>query len=446
MRVVELGTFLLPARLSLGRMLGGDRDVVVEALRAEFREFRTPPPMQTSGLLLDFHRSLGARQMESMIFEGAIDHESLGLLRFYISSLSVAFVVAELNVPDDLSVDLDTGEDTGYFKAAESALTDAIGPLVARWGERARRALRPDWTEDRPPSAMTPGRLLWWHRIAINPGDAAAFASPRLFGVDVTLGDAVRCSVGNGFTNYHGEAGPLVEHVVEGLMVATQEWLIVDEAQRLIADHLVQLSQARPRDLISVDRQYAELLVLTREMTLRKLVLSEEQRYLANTRVAVKEAASRCWRLGNEVAELEGRMSALRDLFALHRDRIINDRDERRNRLIFVFTVITVIQSVLIWYDFLTEPEIAVSGQPRPAIAFLVLGATTLVLLGVAGQQVRDMLRTRRVRSLAGDPQASTSLVVPPSPRPASDAPDSPAAPDSATAPDSAAAPDSTAG
>jgi len=105
---------------------------------------------------------------------------------------------------------------------------------------------------------------------------------------------------------------------------------------------------------------------------------------------------------------------------------------------------------------------------PRMALATLAMGGTLwlvqerlspwltsnallerlggLVLLGVAGQQVRDMLRTRRVRSLAGDPQASTSLVVPPSPRPASDAPDSPAAPDSATAPDSAAAPDSTAG
>jgi hypothetical protein len=179
-------------------------------------------------------------------------------------------------------------------------------------------------------------------------------------------------------------------------MVATQEWLIVDEAQRLLSEHLVRLSQTNPGDLISVDGQYAELLVLTREVTLRKLVLSEEQRYLANTRTKIKEAATESWRMDDQTRELDGRVAALRDLFALHRDRITNNRDERRNRLIFVFTAITLIQSALFWYDFLTEPSIDVAGAPRPTIALVVLSLTGIALAGTLWQHLRHEGRLRR--------------------------------------------------
>jgi hypothetical protein len=398
MRVVQLGTFLLPSRLSLTRMLGGERDAVLAALQAELSEFSTPPPLHSDGLLIDFHRSLGARQMETMLFEGAIQHPELGLLRLYLSSLSVGFVVAEIDLPDGTPVDLDAGVGVDAFKALESNLTTAIGPLVASWAQRAERAFRPEWRQPRPSSTMQASALLWWHRIAVDPPAGSEFAAPRRYGVKVALGDDVDCAVGSGFTNIHGAAGPLVDHVVEGLMVATQEWLIVDEAQRLLSEHLVRLSQTKSGDLISVDGQYAELLVLTQEVTLRKLILSEEQRYLDNTRVRIKEAATESWRLDDQTRELDGRIAALRDLFALHRERITNDRDERRNRLIFIFTAITLVQSVLIWYDFLTEPNIQVAGAPRPTIAYVVLGLTSVALVGALWQQLRQGSRARRAQ------------------------------------------------
>jgi hypothetical protein len=334
--------------------------------------------------------------METMLFEGAIEHPDLGVLRLYLSSLSVGFIAAELDIPDGMPVDLDTGQGREGFKAIESRLTSAVTPVVEGWAGRAARAIRPEWTQPRPSSAMRASSLLWWHRISVDPPPASEFSAPRHYGVNVVLGDEVRCAVGNGFTNIYGPAGPLVDHVAEGLMVATQEWLIVDEAQRLLAEHLVRLSQTNPGDLISVDGQYAELLVLTQEVTLRKLVLSEEQRYLANTRTKIKEAATESWRLDDETRELDGRVTALRDLFALHRERITNNRDERRNRLIFVFTAITLIQSALFWYDFLTEPNIDVAGAPRPTIAIIVLSLTAIALAATLGQHLRHEGRLRR--------------------------------------------------
>ncbi|HEX5995120.1 MAG TPA: hypothetical protein VFY84_08285, partial [Jiangellales bacterium] len=358
-------------------------------------EFASAPPLRSEGLLLDFHRSQGARQMETMLFEGAVEHAEVGLLRLYLSSLSVGFVAAELDIPDGPPVDLDTGQGVDEFKAYESRLTAIVGPLVAGWAARASRSVRPEWTQPRPSSALPASSLLWWHRIAVDPPADSEFSAPRLYGVSVAIGDGVNCAVGNGFTNIYGSPGPLVDHVAEGIMVATQEWLIVDEAQRLLSEHLVRLSQTRSGDLVSVDSQYDELLGLTREVTLRKLVLSEEQRYLANTRTKIKDAATESWRLDDQTRELDGRIAALRDLFALHRERITNDRDERRNRLIFVFTAITLIQSVLFWYDFLTEPNIDVAGAPRPAIALVVLGLTGVALVAVLWQQLSPGRRRR---------------------------------------------------
>jgi hypothetical protein len=393
MRVVEVGAFLLPRRLTLTGLLAGGRELVRDALHAEFSEFAAPEPLASGGLVLDYHRSLGGRQMETMLFEGSIQMPSLGVVQLYVSSLSVGFVVTQLDIPDGESVDLERGGGQTAFKQQEDALTKTMFPVVSEWSARIERTLHPEWTQERPPSAMVAGQLLWWHRVAIDPPPGSEFASPRWFGVEVVLRSDVRCSVGDGFTNVHGDAGPFIEQIVEGIMFATQEWLVIDDAQRFLAEHLKRLSQVRAGDLITVDGQYGEVLLLTEEVTLRKLLISEERRYLANTRARVKDAATECWGMAEQATELEGRIGALRELFLLHRERITNDRDERRNVLVFVLTAVTLIQSVLIWYDFLTEPNNSIAGDPRPAIATGVLVLTLAVVIVVIWNQVRERRR-----------------------------------------------------
>jgi hypothetical protein len=94
-----------------------------------------------------------------------------------------------------------------------------------------------------------------------------------------------------------------------------------------------------------------------------------------------------------EAQELEERTAALRDLFSLHRERIFNNRDDRRNRLIFVFTAVTLIQSVLLWYDFLTSDATTFGGAPRPAIALAVLVATLATVIGAIMMRPRSAKR-----------------------------------------------------
>lgn len=398
MRVVNVGTFLLPVRFALPALMGGGRERMLAAVAAALPECGPGDELEPSEVLLDFHRSRGARQMESMVFQGSVSVAGLGPVRLYISSLSVGFVVVEFELPDDTVVDLEATGPRQSFKGYEAPISAAVQPLIADWSERLAQAVNGGLTEPRPAAALPAGQLLWWHRIAVNPPTGREFPAARWYGVRAELADGMAAVVGNGFSLAYADDAQVVMDVVEGLLVATQEWLIVDEAKRLLAEHLIRLSQSREAGLVSVDAQYLEVLQLTERVTLRNLVLSEEVRYLANARSRVKEAAAVAWQMAVEAAELEQRTAALRDLFGLHRERITNDRDDRRNRLIVVLTVITLIQGILVWYDFLTEDDISVAADPRPSIAFGVVAVTVATLLAGFGR--RRLVRLgRRLRS-----------------------------------------------
>jgi hypothetical protein len=404
MRIVDVGTFLLPVRFSLSDLMAGGRERVVAAVESALPECGPGHVFEPSEVLLDFHRSQGARQMESMVFEGATSIEGLGPVRIYISSLSVGFVVVEFELPDDTIVDLEITGSRQSFKAYETPVSEALKPKIAGWCESIARSVDPELTDQRPQAGLPAGQLLWWHRIAVNPPTDQEFPAARWYGVRADLAHDMVAMMGNGFSLIYGDHEHVIDEVVEGLMVETQEWLIVDEAKRLLAEHLIRLSRSREAGLVSVDTQYLEVLKLTEEVTLRNLILSEEVRYLANARMRVKEATALAWRMSEEVAELEQRTTALRDLFSLHRERIFNDRDNRRNRLVFVFTALTLIQGILIWYDFLTSNNNVVADNPRPPIATVVLVATVATLVGAFGYRYIDAFRRRwRERGLVPD-------------------------------------------
>jgi hypothetical protein len=407
LRILDVGTFLLPVRFSLSGLIDGGRERVVSAVAAALPECGPGHEFEPSEVLLDYHRSQGARQMEAMVFEGSLSIDDLGPVRLYISSLSVGFVVVEFELPDDTVVDLESTGSRRTFKAYETPVSQALQPRIADWCRRIAAAVDdPALTDPRPEAGLPAGQLLWWHRIGVNPPAGQEFPAARWYGSRTELADGMVAVMGSGFSLVYGNDEHVIAEVVEGLLIATQEWLIVDEAKRLLAQHLIRLSRSREAGLVSVDTQYLEVLQLTEEVTLRNLILSEEVRYLANARMKVKEATALAWRMSEEAAELEQRTAALRDLFSLHRERITNDRDNRRNRLVFVFTALTLIQGILIWYDFLTSDDNSVGADPRPTIALLVFLATVATLAGALGFRYVDgwHQRLRAVRDrLRGD-------------------------------------------
>lgn len=415
MHVVHIGTFLLPIRFAVADLVGGARGALAAALAGELREFEAEPdPAAPGALIFDLHRALGAKQLETMIYSGTMGVPGLGTVHLHLSALAVGFVVLESRLPDDVLADLEDPAARARFKEFETPLQDAVSPLIQTWCARIAKAT-PAWlAQPKHPRAMPGSSLLWWHRIAVDPQPGHEFPAAHWYGVPVDLARGTTARVGNGFTNIYGTVSPtLLDGVVEGIMVATQRWLLIDEAERHISDHLIRLTRAVDRRDASVDSQYLEALELTNEVTLRTQTLAEDVRYLANARLGIMEAAERSWRIAAEAERLEQHTQALRDLLALHRERIFNDRDDRRNRLLFVFTAVTLVQSILVWYDFLTEDKTAVGDAPRPAIAITVLLLTVATVTAALASRLVRRSRGRRRAEVHVPRQRSTPSPAP---------------------------------
>jgi hypothetical protein len=91
-----------------------------------------------------------------------------------------------------------------------------------------------------------------------------------------------------------------------------------------------------------------------------------------------------------EEAALEVQLQSLRDILDFHRTMTQSRRDERRNRLLFVFTAVTLFQSVLIWYDFAHEDNNTLAPSTRLAIDGVIILLTLIVVAAAYAARRRD--------------------------------------------------------
>jgi hypothetical protein len=167
--------------------------------------------------------------------------------------------------------------------------------------------------------------------------------------------------------------------VLTGVMSATDDWIGLDEANRLISHRLRKLEGVRWKHVGEVDREFTESLKLSKDLALRDMVRLEDSRYTVNASGVVMDAAAERWSMGRERAALEVQLQTLRDSLDFHRTIVQSRRDERRNRLLFVFTAIAMFQSVLVWYDFAHESNNTLG----PALRLSVGAAITVLTIAV---------------------------------------------------------------
>ena len=80
-----------------------------------------------------------------------------------------------------------------------------------------------------------------------------------------------------------------------------------------------------------------------------------------------------------EYESLDSRLATLRQLAEAHRNEVQSKRDARRNDLLFAFTMMAIIQSLLVVFDFLTGSNATLAPVPR-----VVYGvAVTVIALSV---------------------------------------------------------------
>lgn len=397
MRAVAIAPFLLRTRISLERLLasGGTqapkerftRLITVLDERLPGDRPANPHLEEPTDLYFDDYGPRGAAEVDNQLYDRLLEHETLGSVRVFLSFLSIGFLCFTVDFEDHeelLEWEKEVGEQA-------DALIRQISAIVAE-------SVRPELVESDGWATYAPERVLWWHVVSLDRPMAIQPATVRLYGVSCLV-EGGTCVVGAGYTGLfrdahvprdpggaQAEAEPwpedVVVSVVEGIVYATQQWLLVDEGNKVLGAHLATLGTVGQGEMEVVDEQFIEVVRLTRLLTMRDEQLKNHISHLEGIPNAACQAAITAWHIPRDMERFDARMNILRNLANMNRQRLQNTRDDSRNRLLFVFTAVTLLQSVLIWYDFITNSAIVTAHGPRPAIAYLVLLFSLIALVG----------------------------------------------------------------
>ena len=120
-------------------------------------------------------------------------------------------------------------------------------------------------------------------------------------------------------------------------------------------------------------------------------MLEERGRYLADLARAVRIAARTAWGVDEEFCLMAERLVEMRHLVDDERSQRQAGRDARRNELLFVFTLLAVLQTVLVLFDFATNANEQIVSVVRIAVA----AAVAVAGAGLIARAVRET-RLRR--------------------------------------------------
>ena len=221
--------------------------------------------------------------------------------------------------------------------------------------------------------------VLYWHRILIEPGDDLPRAV-RDYGMPCEAGeDAMRIVVANGFTSLGADDARTLAEVQSGLIAATEDWLLADALSRRLRDALI---LAGSDDAGTVAAAVGEAERTSYLVALAVLVIDERKRNLANTVQEVHRAATDVWGLSEVRSSLLENAESVGSLVAAVYERRAQAADARRNNILFGFTAVTVLQSILLIVDFADADPVGFGSVTRVVLAGLVLVATLCIIAG----------------------------------------------------------------
>jgi hypothetical protein len=368
-QVVLIAPFLMRFRLG-ARTFGGEVGLrLYTAVREALPDFAAQAAEPESPMLFDHHMSTGGSRISGKKTVGTVEVEGAGRVWIRFDPSGYCHLMQTVEV-----------EDRDAMHRRERQLVYALNEHVERWVDTVSTAMLDSKLVDPAgEDTLDAGMLLWWHRVLIDPPEGQEPAATRVYGVERKVHDDAWLRFGDGFTTLVGVPRHRLSEVLTGVMAATDDWIGLDEANRLISHRLRLLANVRWRHVGEVDREFAESLKLSKDLALRDMVRLEDSRYTVNASGVVMDAAAERWSMGRERAALEVQLQSLRDSLDFHRTIVQSRRDERRNRLLFVFTAIALFQSVLVWYDFAHEENNTLG----PALRLSVAAAIALLTITV---------------------------------------------------------------
>ena len=190
------------------------------------------------------------------------------------------------------------------------------------------------------------GRVLWWRRVVVFAASDDVPSAHRVHCRRVPMEDHTDLRVGDGYSYYTGPhvTDDLVVQALRGLLLATEDWLVLDS--------------------------------LNRRLDALQLYLEERNRYLSVGRRAAWTAARAQWGLEGEMGRLRDRAQSARDLASGLAAEVEAQVDRSRNTLLFVLAFATVADLSLSMFDFATDVAPTVVSLLRAVFAGAVLVVT----------------------------------------------------------------------
>jgi len=371
MKATLVAPFLLPRRAVLTKSLdSGDRWDVDNIDRA--------------ALMIDRHRGVEAMRLAQQREVGRISLPSGQEAQVFLGAVSIGTCVIEVDV-----------ETQAELHRVEEALLDELRPLIRAKALEFSAQLDPATSESRgnSPADLPHSRLLWWHRVLVNPDPAVEPRATRIFGTPFELSEGCFGRLGSGFTALTGATDSDLEDVLAAILSANEEWLLVDEMNRRLGKEIVVLGSPSGSAL---DAALDSALRLEAEAALAVLMIDERRRLLAPAELRVYRAAVANWESGEERETMLTRAAHIQTLLRLAGARHTALRDERRNRLVWAITVITLMQITLAIIDFSVAESMEIISNLRLAIA-VVTAVVGGVLLGAAWVSTHPRLRMRQI-------------------------------------------------
>lgn len=316
------------------------------------------------GTIVRADRPTGTALFPRFLLEGTLDGHDGGW-ELFLGHVGAGVLVKRRAIP------------LADLAAAEPGILAEVTPLIrtiaAAGGTLEGRGLAEPWGRD----PIAAGEPLWVNRLVVSDEPPARIHENLEFAIPMVATDGPIGLCARSASVLFPAHAAKVDDVVVGLVAATEEWLMVDDITRSLGAWVRDLEAAEP----VLARTLEEVRAASVEVIARRALIDERTRYLRNGAAAARVAAREAWGVDAQVHAMDDRLAAMRHLVEAERVRRQAARDERRNELLFVFTLLAVLQTAFVVYDFVTGPDSGIQSVIRVAlgVALAVVGAALIV-------------------------------------------------------------------
>lgn len=348
------------------------------------------------GTLVRADRPTGTALFPRFLLEGEVDGPDGGW-ELYVGHVGSGVLVKRRAISLATLADAEPGiiaEATPLLRAVAAA-----GAVLRAQG------LADPWGRD----AIMAGEALWVNRLVVSDETPSRIHENLEFAVPMTATDGRIGLVARSASLLFPEHAEKADDVIVGLVAATEEWLMVDDITRALGAWVRDLEAAEP----VLARTQAEVRGASIEVIARRALIDERTRYLRNGAAAARVAAREAWGVDAQVHAMDDRLAGMRHLVEGERVRRQATRDERRNELLFVFTLLAALQTTFVVFDFVTGSDYVVPSAIRVAIgvALAIVGAVLVI-----GAVRREGLASDPESTPADPPDEAPGRETPPAP------------------------------